>query len=310
MNSDSNIDTNDFRTIREDKGMSVEEVAGRLKLTYDTILKLEESRFSEMGAYIYVQGYIKHYSELLGVDSEKYLALVSRSQMQVPLVNTKANNSKGMKFRRHSKSLASYSLGTFIVVAISFSGWFLLKNYQGISKNNSDDFNIVESNSIEIAPQQNISLDETNAIQPVVEEQFHLSSMIPVATTSSDLQNSTTAPIKISDSLNVIQTDGDADTVLPDEQDTTVVSEAIVDLAYEIIISTEQTSWVKVEKLDGSKLHNDMLQPGSIVLKSDKPVHFRIGNQDNVKVVINGVEIKLAQYSRQNIADFKWPLDS
>ena len=86
-------------------------------------------------------------------------------------------------------------------------------------------------------------------------------------------------------------------------------TEKLAKLSYEIIIQTDETSWVKVEEQGGKKLHNDLLKPGAITLQSDKPLHFRIGNEDNVSVKINGKEIDLSKYSRKNIADFNWPIE-
>lgn len=309
MNPDENEIVNDLRKLREDKGISIEQVANKLKLNSDTITKIENSEFSDLGAYIYIRGYINHYAELLEVNSDKYLILIPKDQMQVPLINTRSNNAKTIKFKRQSKSIASYVFGTFIVAAISFSGWFLLKNYQGANARITE-VEIVDSTSLEITPQQlNQSEDKDTAIgNNEAVNQFHLSSIIPstdetqvIETSVEDDEN------KTDESIDVFDEGANDDANL---QSINNPHESIDQLAFEIIISVKQTSWVKVEYLNGENLHNDLVQPGNLILKSDEPIHFRIGNKENVLVSINGDNIDLSEFSKKNIADFNWPIDS
>lgn len=301
MNSENNKDSiedktiNELRDIRKSKGISIEEVADKLKLSCDVIRKLESNQFKGLGAYPYVRGYLLNYTKLLGVESEEFIKLIPKSDIEVALVNTSASYTKGIKLRRQSKNFASYALGTFIVLAVSFSGWYLLKNYTGIVKSNNTE--IVENSNLEIAPKQELSFanDESNVTPGEQTEIYHYSSLIP---TDENRQ------IDEDSSLDIPQQ------ILPVE-DVLVDESPVIDSVYNVTIETTETSWVKVEKLDKSqKYHNDLLQPGMITIESNEPVHFRIGNEKKVKVTINGVSIDLSQFSSKNIADFNWPVDS
>ncbi|MBL4660553.1 MAG: DUF4115 domain-containing protein [Alcanivoracaceae bacterium] len=298
----TNTNNNDLRTIRKDKGLSLSDVSTKLKLTAETIRKMENSEFMDLGAYTYVRGYLIHYTALLDIDAEKYLKLIPKIELDVPLINTSANLTKGIKLKRHSKNMASYLLGTFLVLIISFSGWYLLKNYSDFSVNNRNNIKIVDKNSLSsnsISDQQNI--DMSIAENETKEESYHYSSLIPSNDTNSDNnQVEITIPMLSTDALS-------AETVLKANEES---SKSIVDSAYKIIIEAKETSWVKVEKMDGSKLHNDLLQPGSIILESNHPLHFRIGNEKNVTVTINDEAVDLSKYSIKDIADFNWPIES
>jgi cytoskeleton protein RodZ len=302
MSDENNIDDNDLKQLRNGKGLSLSEVSDQLKLTKDVITKLEKSQFNELGAYAYVRGYLNHYARLLGVDAQKYLDLVPKSKIDVTLVNTSSQLSKSIKLKRHSTNMANYMIGTFVVVAISFSGWFLLKNYSGISNKPTTSIEITQPITDNFQNDNSTAEMAVNTQDAEQQESYHYSSLIP-----SEEQN------KNVDSANNID---ESQLLIPQKQTvddkpaSLEKNNKINDIAYEIKVIASETSWVKIEKLDGTKLHNDLLKPGEIIVHSNEAVHFRIGNGDNIKVSINGEEINLSSYTKKNIADFKWPLDS
>ncbi len=296
----SNTDNSfiELRDIRKDKGLTIKDVARQLKLSSDVITKIETNALNELGAYTYVRGYILNYSNLLGVEPDKYIALIPKSEMEIPLINTAASNSKGIKFKRQSKNMVSYALGTFIVLTVSFSGWYLLKNYTNSAKTNN--IEIVDKTQLEIFPQKQLPLEDnsvkSNSNSESTGESYHYSSLIPDIKNEEDKNNSIEVPKK----------NEQEETALDHEQ-----KNSTIDSSFIITVVADETSWVKVEYLSGKKkLHNDLLEPGAISFESIEPVHFRIGNSKMVKVSINGENIDLSEHSRKNIADFNWPLDS
>ena len=296
MKPDNNNNDNDLRKIREGKGLSVMEVASGLKLTQCTIRKLEDNKFKELGAYTYVRGYIINYTNLLGVDSEKYLALIPATELDVPLVNTSSNLTKGIKLRRQSRSMANYLFGTFVVLLVSVSGWYLLKNYSYFSKSIMPEIEISQSNDSNLdLIDTTVSVENDVVGKDNAGENFHYSSLIP--------QNNEDGTIELPIAVDEHQ----LHSTNSESQD---IEQTLTQSTYEINIEAMETSWVKVEQFNGMKLHNDLLQPGIIQLSSNEPVHFRIGNGSKVKVIINGEVIDLSQYSRKNIADFNWPIEN
>lgn len=289
---------NNLRSIRKAKELTVDEVANTLKLTADTIRKLEDNDFESLGAYTYIRGYLINYSRLLNVDAEQYLSLIPKSQTEVSLINTSSTLTKGIKLTRQSKNIASYTFGTFIVLAMGFSGWYLLQNYTKTAKNN--EILLIENNQLEIKPQQP-SLDTLNLEEVELTEQtesFHYSSLIPTNENNEKSPNEINLPEQVdTSSVNLSNSEETTETIANE-------------VKYLITIEATETSWVKVEQLDGTKLHNDLLQPSIITLESNSPVHFRIGNEKMVKVTVNGKPVDISQHARKRIADFNWPLDS
>lgn len=176
---------------------------------------------------------------------------------------------------------------------------------------NEESIQIADNKTLEITPPANKPENENT--DTANSDNYHYSSLIPSESVNSQqAQNneSETSTASSPDSLaipskdEVLSLGGDEEAI----QNLSEVNDTLT-AKYQIQVIATETSWVKVEHLNGNKLHNDLLNPGFVNLESDEKVHFRIGNKDNVRVVINGEEIDLSKYSRKNIADFNWPVD-
>jgi len=62
-----------LRATREFRRASIERVAELLRIEPRFVVALEEDRFEEIGPPVFVKGYLKHYSELLGIDPQPLL---------------------------------------------------------------------------------------------------------------------------------------------------------------------------------------------------------------------------------------------
>jgi cytoskeleton protein RodZ len=306
-------ESNDLKKIRKGKGLSLSDVASKLKLTSDVISKLENSEFKTLGAYPYIRGYLINYAQLLDVESEKYINLIPKSECVSPLINTGSSLTKGIKLRRQSKNMASYAIGTSIVLIISFSGWFLLKNYMGNTRPANDNIDLVNEKNIDISPQNSVELNSSTTSTNSQPDSFHYSSLIPSDNLTTE-ENPTVNNLLIQDAIGAdeigipLQEIDSGNSV----ENTSIkqVNDPVINKRYDIQVSAEETSWVKIEHLNGKKIHNDLFEPGNKQFVSDEPIHFRIGNRSKVQVTINGELLDLSQYSRKNIADFTWPQDS
>ncbi len=302
-----NKEDNNLRALRKQKGLSLSDVSDKLKLTSETIRKLEKGDFKSLGAYTYVRGYLMNYTSLLGVDVDPYLKMVPQSDINVSLINTSSSVTKSIKLRRQSKNMASYVMGTFLVLVICFSGWYLLKNYSNITRNQNNDIEIVDQSELAIPINNSAGdFDSGQDQNQSTEESYHYSSLIPAKDESDVMQSES------SDTLSDMTMPPQDEMLTTDNitpVDEPITEEVEPQALYQVIIEAKETSWVKVEKSDGSNLHNNLLKPGRVVLESDDTMHFRIGNKKQVTVTINGEIIDLSKYSRKDIADFKWPTE-
>lgn len=67
-----------FKQERERRGLSVEDVVQRTKISRRNLLAIEAGRKEDLPHPVYAKGFVKNYARLLGLDPEEYAAALSR----------------------------------------------------------------------------------------------------------------------------------------------------------------------------------------------------------------------------------------
>lgn len=62
-----------LRTAREELGLGVPEVASHLKVSWAVVANIEDEKFDELPARVFVRAYLRGYAELVGLDPRKLL---------------------------------------------------------------------------------------------------------------------------------------------------------------------------------------------------------------------------------------------
>lgn len=73
-----------LKAAREGQGLSIEEVADRLRLNEALILAMEEDRFGLLGAPVFARGHLKNYATLVGAPEREVLADFDVGEMPGP----------------------------------------------------------------------------------------------------------------------------------------------------------------------------------------------------------------------------------
>lgn len=301
MTTANDVKQNNLSKLRKEKGLSISDVASKLKLTSDVIKKLEKSDFNDLGAYPYIRGYLINYANLLETNPDPFITLIPKDSKTTEIVNTYSKSAKLIKFKRQSKGLGNYAVGTFIVLSVCFSGWYLLKMYSVNSELNSLDANT----TLELSPKNSndivdVNSTDQNTIISDESESFHYSSLIPANGKPASSESSSSENNTENNDLLFEETDKINDNSVDNSLE-------VKSKQFTIEVNALETSWIKIENENGEKIFSDLFQPGIKVFESDSPLHFRIGNQSKVEVTINGKAIDISQYSTKNIADFDWP---
>lgn len=79
-----------LREARERMGMSVEDVAGRLKFAPRQVVALEEGSFDQLPQMAFVRGFVRSYARLLQIDEAPLLNALPRAPQQDGLVEKRA----------------------------------------------------------------------------------------------------------------------------------------------------------------------------------------------------------------------------
>lgn len=67
-----------LKKARQRKKLSLAEIEKRTKIRREYLVALEENRYQDLPAGAYIQGFIKNYTQALGVDSQSFLAVFRR----------------------------------------------------------------------------------------------------------------------------------------------------------------------------------------------------------------------------------------
>jgi cytoskeleton protein RodZ len=73
-----------LRAAREARGLSIEEVADRLRLNEALVLAMEEDRFGLLGAPVFARGHLKNYAALVGAAEGEVMAAFDVGEMPEP----------------------------------------------------------------------------------------------------------------------------------------------------------------------------------------------------------------------------------
>jgi len=107
---------------RQAQGLSIADVAARLRIRSKFVEALEEQNWSAVGEFVYVRGFLKNYAELLGLDPQPFLVHLRNSYQPDALVhNTNATTSQSYHLQRtapaHSAAWFPWVMGSLTAIA-------------------------------------------------------------------------------------------------------------------------------------------------------------------------------------------------
>ena len=265
-----------LRKAREAAGLTVTEVAERLRLRASLVDAMEREDQAALGAPVFARGYVSSYARLLGMPGELADAFYPREQVvtAAPLRSGTRISHGRFLVDRYARRLVYVALTASIVVPVvllatrdhlpdpaallsPLDGAIAL---QGESQGTAPvALSVPPSRSEEAGP-------------PAPTEQAVMASLAPFY--SAARQTPAPAPLAAQAPQGlVLQVSGD--------------------------------SWVEVIGHDGSRLVHDLLRAGTErQFDPDEVARVLLGNAGAVSVHMNGVEIDTAPYRKANVARF------
>ncbi|WP_288903885.1 helix-turn-helix domain-containing protein [uncultured Sneathiella sp.] len=118
-----------LRAAREEKGLSLHQVADILRLRASQVHALEEGEFSSLPGQTFVTGFLRSYANLLDLDAVAIVELYKHEEgggLHVPSLAFPEPSSGGRI------PGAGILLGTFVVTLILLAGWFLYQESESL----------------------------------------------------------------------------------------------------------------------------------------------------------------------------------
>ena len=271
-----------LRAAREQQGLSLAEVADRLKLRVNLLQRIENDDYHGMTHAVYLRGYLLSYTRLLGLPAELADEVKASAAEQPPLVSTGTISRSRYLLDRYSVS-ATYLVLTALLVGPAV--W--LATHGGLEQKFArtellDNAGIAASTSAAVNTESNPVDAETAAIEakrplvPVVPEHTPI-----VASMAPFVSPPVAAPVEAP--------------VLPVETGVHVLT-----------LKLTQASWVEISSSTGDKLEYGLLPAGSEqTYRSDGAMSIRLGNAEGAQIIADGAVVDIAPFRRANVASLK-----
>ncbi|MEO5627132.1 MAG: RodZ domain-containing protein [Dokdonella sp.] len=285
-----------LRGARETRGWSRADVASRLKLPLKLIERLECDDYEGLSDGVFLRGYLRSYSRLVGVCVEQATSVAAAHTQTAPLIATGTISRSRYLFDRYSVS-ATYLVLTAIIVVPAV--W--LATHGGLEQNLARTTPLdTPINTAVVALAEPASYPGNSAAAG------NSSTGTSVAETSetTPLPGVAVDPSPVIASMTPFATTQTPTNTLPSQAPP--ADTAIAGGSHILNLKLSQQSWVEITAADGRKLEYTMLAAGSEhSYHSDGQLSVRLGNAQGAQLRTDGTTVDLIPFQRGNVAHVK-----
>ena len=293
-----------LRAARESQGLSIQDIASRLRLGPKQIVALETDNFTTLPEPTIVRGFIRNYAKQLKINAEPlldaYNVLVPGSDLHRLIVKPSAN----MKMTGHKKPNSGRYLLVVLAALLGLGVWLFYQSYiqkphpTGVSESvidegiNTEGVNSKSAGSSEPLPE---------AALPAAERETALQTSTELTLPAAPEAAATLSPADANVSNSAITT-----TTLPATEPEPAALPPAAPNPTILEFNATQETWVKVVDASGREIYNKIIFAGSREsIDVTPPVNVTVGNAGATNLSMNGKSVDLAPHSRQNVAHIK-----
>ncbi len=266
-----------LREAREKLGLSLADVANRLKFAPRQIEALEEDNFARLPEIAFVRGFVRSYAKLLHLDPVALLAALPRPAAQAEL--SAASMEKEVRFpsayAMRKQNYIWLTAGLAVAVMLGLFVWL----------NSSLPLAKVEKSALPVVTTQSVPVE-------ILAEQTTVPTPPDAIATAPARMPLVGPPLP-----PAIQAAQPVVKAVPPESSTTPRKAAPIRLTF------DQDSWVEVTDKDGISLMAQLNLSGTErYIRGNPPFSLKIGNASGVHLYYQGKAIDLAPYNRAEVA--------
>ncbi|NJM71815.1 MAG: helix-turn-helix domain-containing protein [Scytonema sp. RU_4_4] len=268
-----------LRQVREEKAIRLEELAAYTRIRLSFLQAMEEGRFEELPEPIYVQGFIRHYGDAMGLDG----AALAKTVTNICLTPQESNNENQVLHEKPSIYVPLAVPYVLLLAAASFGLFYILNPQRSVESSSQKKLSPVASEQkTESAPKTAslASSSKPKASVPVTSPTTK--ALSSVATTSSPTA-SPSAEASVPVTLPVPEVVPPVATAITPTPSPTAETTSPV----EVTLEFQDKSWVRV-KVDGKTEFEGELNKGDKKTWTAKQeLTIRSGNAGAVLVSAN-----------------------
>lgn len=276
---------------REERGLSVVDVAQQLKFAPRQLEALEQDRFEQLPGGTFVRGMVRSYARLLKIEPEPLLERIS-GRFAAPDAGTlAARYSQPVPFsdnaRRSTFVYLGLSLGVLVIATGVGYSWYRDHNQSAqLAATKRAAQAAAKANAIATAPRA----------QPKVVEASPAPAPVPV-------QVKIEPPAKVTPAKVEVVPAKPEKPVLVEKAATEKTAAALGGASNRVVIRCEEEAWIEVKDANDRMLVSSLNPKGAErVVRARGPLTLVIGNPAQVRVVHNDRAVDLAPHVKAGVA--------
>lgn len=292
-----------LRQAREAQGLSVQDVASKLRLSSKQIDAIEADHFSILPEPTIVRGFIRNYAKQLKINAEPLLdayTVIVPSNTQHELILKPTTN---MQVTTGDKPKAGSYIWAGLAALLALGAWLFYQNY--IEKPSPTKPSATMESDVEILqplPEPALpAAERAPELQAATELALPPAPDIALPAAPAPASTAPAAPLPTSSAAIVA-----APLPLPTPAEIAPAADsAPVGLA-KLEFNASQETWVGIIDAEGKQIYDKIIYAGSReVVEAKLPLNVTVGNARASSLTMNGKAIELAPHSRNNVARIK-----
>jgi len=291
-----------IRSAREAHGKSLENVSAILRIRQAYLAAMEDGRFEDLPGPTYAAGFVKAYSDYLGLDTEEVMQRYRESMLNRPSMNTVAPPMPVVEGRLPTGFILLIS---GFVAVLAYGGWYYLTlragdaNFArvGVPKDISKELHkkrgqteITESNALENRKEANVNLSKGNTNDKKL-----------------SLQNK--SQIKVKNSLNGVPSSPSHDGLdrknvfessnkqiaTPEKRKALAIRKSgmatgsIGQVSMRVTLRANAATWVELRRSNGDRLISQILTIGETFnVPRERGIRLTTGNAGGIDILVDG----------------------
>lgn len=292
-----------LKKAREERQLSIDEVAKRLKLNKAMIVALENNEYGKLPAPAFVRGYLRSYAAVLELDAEHVVAEYDHFAPPDPELK---NVLKSVPVHQQESTMMWVTIVICLILVVLVVVW-VIGHYPQVKQFSEKGLDALTDSS---------SAQKQNARKEVAipqeskktENNKNINDSLPV-TSSGHVQLEDPKTVTVDDTLLIDQEHISMETEIDDTARTLVAPiQQPAEGDDELLITVTGPSWVTVYDAGGYRLLYRMLDAtgSAIRIEGFAPFQLILGDAWNVNVQINGQDFDHSAYIKSNrSASFK-----
>ncbi len=287
-----------LRSARENQGLTVQDIANRLRLSPKQIEAIEADNFLALPEPTIVRGFIRNYAKLLKVSMEPLLDAYSvLAPNSAPHEFTVKPTSK-MKVTSYDKPKSGRYIWAGLILLAGLGAWLFYQSY--IEKPSPAKPAITQS-IVEPLPQAALPAAERTASP----EQVIALDLPPTETGAAVTTETANQLLPADTNVNNPVAANTPPAPAPNPAPAEVTLPAAIGKS-QLEFNASQETWVSVVDATGKEIFNKTIFAGSREsVEVTLPVDVVVGNAGATNMSMNGKPVNLAPHSRQNVARIK-----